>query len=260
MSDLLTPVCSAQLCVDDHTNCMCDICNCRPCQSHSSDSSGLMLVTIHLKGWLAGQTSLGLSDDREKLFGVVYKDLTPPHQQQSGGGPWLQSSTPLPWLPSTHPNTRPLRHSPPGGNSGASPGGLGAGCWLESMPMQPHIDRLPALLTSGCFSYVQAVNPQAALAENLPDSTRSATMALDFFSRQALGAQGQKQVYYFGGKEIDALFGEQIMHQSPCPCHGTPHTPCNCLRCMAVVCHAATYQVHEGQTAEGTAVCRAGNC
>ena len=59
--------------------------------------------------------------------------------------------------------------------------------------MEPHTHRLPALLTHGCFPDVQAVNFQAAFAEDSPDSAKSATMALGFFSRQALGGQGQKQ-------------------------------------------------------------------
>ena len=59
--------------------------------------------------------------------------------------------------------------------------------------MQPHTDRLPALLTPGCFPYEQPDISQAAVAQDSPDSARSATMALGVFSRQALSAQGQEQ-------------------------------------------------------------------
>ena len=178
---------------------------------------GFVLITIQLKEWLAGQTSLGFCDDMEE-HGVVYKDLTRPpvHQQQSRSSPWLHSPALFAMLPSTCPGATPLTHSPPGGSSGAPPEGLGAG---GCMPMQPHTDRLPALLTPGCFPDVQAVNFQATLAEDSPDSAKSATMALGVFSRQALGAQGQDQAAVCAHDAASLLLQPQVFNSSSSVSH-----------------------------------------
>ena len=154
----------------------------------------------------------------------MYK--APVRQQQSGGGPSpmvAQSPRRLSMPPSMHPGSTPLGHFPPSGISGASPDGLGTGCWWDSNPMQPHMDaptRLITSPTSGSFTHVLrqqglADNSQAALAGESPDSAKSARMVWDLSSRQAVGGWGHNQAATaeFAASSMRPL-QSQVLHAS----------------------------------------------